>query len=35
MTTELLSCVELEPATTARACVLWLHGLGGLRIQVR
>jgi phospholipase/carboxylesterase len=25
---ELLPCVELEPATPARAAVIWLHGLG-------
>ncbi len=26
--TDLLPCVELEPVGEARACVLWLHGLG-------
>jgi phospholipase/carboxylesterase len=26
--TEYLSCVEIEPATEARAAVIWLHGLG-------
>ena len=25
---ELLPCVEIEPRSTARACVIWLHGLG-------
>lgn len=25
---ELLSCVEVEPKTTANASVIWLHGLG-------
>lgn len=28
MTEGLLPCVELEPATPARASVVWLHGLG-------
>lgn len=26
--TEYLPCVEIEPATTANAAVIWLHGLG-------
>ncbi len=26
--TEYLSCVEIEPATEARAAIIWLHGLG-------
>ena len=25
---ELLPCVEIEPEVPARACVIWLHGLG-------
>ena len=28
MSDELLECVELEPSTSARASVIWLHGLG-------
>ena len=28
MTSELLDCVVLEPGTTAKATVIWLHGLG-------
>ncbi|PIE23883.1 MAG: carboxylesterase [Planctomycetota bacterium] len=28
MSDALLSCVEIEPSETARAAVIWLHGLG-------
>ena len=28
MSPSLLSCVEVEPSTPARAAVIWLHGLG-------
>ncbi|WDT86286.1 alpha/beta hydrolase [Alteromonas sp. 009811495] len=28
MTQQLLPCVEINPATTPDACVIWLHGLG-------
>ena len=24
----MLDCIEIEPKTTARASVIWLHGLG-------
>lgn len=28
MTQQLLPCVEINPAATPDACVIWLHGLG-------
>ena len=28
MTEDLLPCVELEPEGSARASIVWLHGLG-------